>query len=102
MTKPRKILGIESSCDDTAAAVVSIEPDQTPKILSSVVFGQNELHAEFGGVVPEIAARAHAERVDQCVAQALDKARLDLRDLDAAGKYFATPSDLLQQTCLYP
>ncbi|WP_435165204.1 tRNA (adenosine(37)-N6)-threonylcarbamoyltransferase complex transferase subunit TsaD [Falsirhodobacter sp. 1013] len=71
-------LGIESSCDDTAAAVV--RGDGT--ILSSVVEGQTALHAAFGGVVPEIAARAHAERLDGCVMQALDQAGMALRDLD--------------------
>ena len=57
------ILGIESSCDDTAAAIVSYEKGNS-KILSSVVVNQNTLHEKYGGVVPEIAARAHAERVD--------------------------------------
>lgn len=59
---PLTVLGIESSCDDTAAAVVTDEG----RVLSSVVFGQAALHADFGGVVPEIAARAHAERLDLC------------------------------------
>lgn len=72
-------LGIESSCDDTAAAIVSGDR----RILSSVVAGQTEMHADFGGVVPEIAARAHAERLDICVEQALAEARLTLRALTA-------------------
>ncbi|PYE84619.1 tRNA (adenosine(37)-N6)-threonylcarbamoyltransferase complex transferase subunit TsaD [Pseudoroseicyclus aestuarii] len=76
------LLGIESSCDDTAAAVVRQDGDG-PAILSSVVMGQAQLHAAFGGVVPEIAARAHAERLDLCVEQALEEAGLGLRDLDA-------------------
>ncbi|MFT4014596.1 MAG: tRNA (adenosine(37)-N6)-threonylcarbamoyltransferase complex transferase subunit TsaD [Paracoccus sp. (in: a-proteobacteria)] len=71
-------LGIESSCDDSAAAVV--RGDRT--ILASVVAGQTALHADFGGVVPEIAARAHAERLDLCVEQALREAGVALRDLD--------------------
>lgn len=70
-------LGIESSCDDTAAAVV--RGDGT--ILASVVAGQTALHADFGGVVPEIAARAHAEKLDLCVEQALEQAGLRLADL---------------------
>ena len=53
------ILGIESSCDDTAAAVVRGYPDGSAEVVSSIVVGQAELHAAFGGVVPEIAARAH-------------------------------------------
>ena len=82
MTRPQTLLGLESSCDDTAAAVVRGVPgDMT--VLSSVVFGQNELHADFGGVVPEIAARAHAERLDVSVIAALEQAGLGLGDLDA-------------------
>ncbi|WP_042253044.1 tRNA (adenosine(37)-N6)-threonylcarbamoyltransferase complex transferase subunit TsaD [Paracoccus sp. PAMC 22219] len=67
-------LGIESSCDDTAAAVVTGDR----RILSSVVSAQADLHADFGGVVPEIAARAHAERLDLVVEQALREAGLGL------------------------
>lgn len=70
-------LGIESSCDDTAAAIVT--GDRC--ILSSIVSSQTALHADFGGVVPEIAARAHAERLDLVVEQALARSRLGLRDL---------------------
>ncbi|MGP3696876.1 tRNA (adenosine(37)-N6)-threonylcarbamoyltransferase complex transferase subunit TsaD [Rhodobacter sp. NSM] len=81
MSRPLTFLGIESSCDDTAAAVVRAEGLQA-RILSSVVDGQTALHAPFGGVVPEIAARAHAERLDLCVERALDEAGLGLRDLD--------------------
>ena len=80
--KTLTLLGIESSCDDTAAAVVR-QGDGPAQILSSVVLGQNALHQPFGGVVPEIAARAHAERLDGCVAQALAEAGLALHQLDA-------------------
>ncbi|NSX55078.1 tRNA (adenosine(37)-N6)-threonylcarbamoyltransferase complex transferase subunit TsaD [Parasulfitobacter algicola] len=82
MTKMTTILGIESSCDDTAAAVVRMT-DDVPMILSSVVESQTELHALYGGVVPEIAARAHAEKLDHCIEHALDQASVGLRDLDA-------------------
>jgi N6-L-threonylcarbamoyladenine synthase len=75
-------LGIESSCDDSAAAVVSMDDAGGAHILSSIVEGQTALHANFGGVVPEIAARAHAERLDHCVEAALAQAGLGLRDLD--------------------
>ncbi len=77
-------LGIESSCDDSAAAVVRAGDggSDTAEILSSVVEGQTALHAAFGGVVPEIAARAHAERLDHCVERALAEAGLKLSDLD--------------------
>ncbi|MDP2087021.1 MAG: tRNA (adenosine(37)-N6)-threonylcarbamoyltransferase complex transferase subunit TsaD [Gemmobacter sp.] len=74
-------LGLESSCDDTAAAVVRAGPEGAV-ILSSVVAGQDALHAAFGGVVPEIAARAHAERIDLCVEQALEQAGLPLAAMD--------------------
>ncbi|MFZ1469786.1 MAG: tRNA (adenosine(37)-N6)-threonylcarbamoyltransferase complex transferase subunit TsaD [Paracoccaceae bacterium] len=75
-------LGIESSCDDTAAAVVRLCDQGQPQILASVVMGQSALHAEFGGVVPEIAARAHVERLDLCITQALSEAGLDLMQMD--------------------
>ena len=76
------VLGLESSCDDTAAAVVR-ETDGGPEVLSSVVYGQTALHADFGGVVPEIAARAHAEKIDHCVEEALAAAGLTLDRIDA-------------------
>ncbi|WP_375174020.1 tRNA (adenosine(37)-N6)-threonylcarbamoyltransferase complex transferase subunit TsaD [Pseudooceanicola sp.] len=76
------LLGLESSCDDTAAAVVRGTPGRA-EVLSSVVEGQTGLHAQFGGVVPEIAARAHAERMDIVVRRALDEAGLDLGGIDA-------------------
>jgi N6-L-threonylcarbamoyladenine synthase len=82
MTGTLTFLGIESSCDDTAAAVIRHAPGQVPQILASVVEGQVNLHAAFGGVVPEIAARAHAERLDHCVERALIEAGLGLGDLD--------------------
>ncbi|SFR01903.1 tRNA (adenosine(37)-N6)-threonylcarbamoyltransferase complex transferase subunit TsaD [Poseidonocella sedimentorum] len=82
MTRPLTLLGIESSCDDTAAAVVRGVPG-CAEICASVVRGQAQLHAPFGGVVPEIAARAHAEKLDLCVAEALAGAGLSLNDMDA-------------------
>ena len=82
MSRTITLLGLESSCDDTAAAVVRLSGDRGT-ILSSVVAGQTELHAAFGGVVPEIAARAHVEKIDLCVEAALDQAGLRLGDLDA-------------------
>ena len=82
MSRPLTLLGIESSCDDTAAAVVRGWPGQA-SVMSNVVFDQAAIHAEFGGVVPEIAARAHAEKLDFAIAEALDKAETTLADLDA-------------------
>lgn len=81
MTDQITILGLESSCDDTAAAVLRGSVGSA-EILSSVVYGQGNLHAAFGGVVPEIAARAHAERMDLAVEQALTRANLDLSGID--------------------
>ncbi|GGL54842.1 tRNA (adenosine(37)-N6)-threonylcarbamoyltransferase complex transferase subunit TsaD [Wenxinia marina] len=75
------LLGLESSCDDTAAAVVRDGPGG-PATLSSVVRGQAALHAGFGGVVPELAARAHAEVLDHCVEAALEEAGVALADVD--------------------
>lgn len=81
MQQTLTFLGIESSCDDTAAAVVRSD-GLSSEILSNVVDGQVDLHAAFGGVVPEIAARAHTEKLDLCVIQALDDAGLTLREID--------------------
>ncbi|MGC1505520.1 MAG: tRNA (adenosine(37)-N6)-threonylcarbamoyltransferase complex transferase subunit TsaD [Sulfitobacter sp.] len=76
------VLGLESSCDDTAAAVVHLPANGRATVLSSIVDGQVDLHADFGGVVPEIAARAHAEKLDYCVEQALSKANTPLSKID--------------------
>ncbi len=72
------ILGIESSCDETAAAVV--DGDRT--IRAQVVLSQLEEHRPYGGIVPEIAARAHLDHADRLVAQAMDRAGLEFADLD--------------------
>ncbi len=69
MTKALTPLGLESSCDDTGAAVVRGLPGDA-RVLSSVVDGQTALHSAYGGVVPEIAARAHAVRMDDVVRRA--------------------------------
>ncbi|MBD3678706.1 MAG: tRNA (adenosine(37)-N6)-threonylcarbamoyltransferase complex transferase subunit TsaD [Rhodobacteraceae bacterium] len=83
MSDSLTILGLESSCDDTAAAVVRHAPGHPAEILASVVVGQTELHETFGGVVPEIAARAHTEKLDLAVEEALDRAGLSLAQVDA-------------------
>lgn len=75
-------LGIESSCDDTGAAVVRHLPGEPASILANVVASQTELHAAFGGVVPEIAARAHVEKLDLVIEAALGQAGVGLADLD--------------------
>jgi N6-L-threonylcarbamoyladenine synthase len=83
MQKTLTFLGLESSCDDTAAAIVRHRADMPPEILCSVVQSQTALHAPFGGVVPELAARAHVERLDLCIEEALARAGLGLGHLDA-------------------
>ncbi len=81
-TSPVRVLGIETSCDETAAAIVERGPDGAPRILSNIVLSQTEEHAAFGGVVPEIAARAHVEALDGIVEAALVDAGLALDALD--------------------
>ncbi len=76
------ILGIESSCDDTSAAIVQGCVGDA-RVLSNCVVGQNDLHKAFGGVVPEIAARAHVEKLDVCVESALHEANVHFDNVDA-------------------
>ena len=77
-----RVLGIETTCDETAAAIVRLRPDGTGEILADEVMSQIAAHAAFGGVVPEIAARAHVEIVDSLIARALDRAGMTARELD--------------------
>lgn len=74
-----KILGIETSCDETAIAIV----DDNKKILSHIINSQIDLHQEFGGVVPELAARSHGDLIDQLIIKALEEANLSFADIDA-------------------
>jgi N6-L-threonylcarbamoyladenine synthase len=76
------VLGIETTCDETAAAVVERADDGRGAILSNIVLSQIDQHAAFGGVVPEIAARAHVEAVDHVVAQAMKEAGKSFTELD--------------------
>ena len=78
-----RVLGIETSCDETAAAVVTLLPDGSGEIRSSVVLSQIGEHAAFGGVVPEIAARAHVEALDGVIEAALLDAGIELSEIDA-------------------
>ena len=77
------VLGIETSCDETAAAVVRLGGDGRAQVLSNVILSQIAEHAPFGGVVPEIAARAHVETIDAVAAQALAEAGVAVEGLDA-------------------
>src|SRR5690242_8676532 len=79
---PMNILGIETTCDETAAAVVSRSDDGRGRILSNIVLSQISEHAEFGGVVPEIAARAHVEALDRIIAKAMAEAQISFGALD--------------------
>ncbi len=84
MSRDLVLLGLESSCDDTAAALVRARPGRpVGEILGEATLGQRALHAGFGGVVPEIAARAHAERLDIVTVEALRAARIGLDAVDA-------------------
>jgi N6-L-threonylcarbamoyladenine synthase len=81
MTLTHTVLGLETSCDETAASVVRLHPDGRAEVLSSVVGSQIAAHAPFGGVVPEIAARAHVETIEAIAEAALEEAVLGYEDL---------------------
>lgn len=76
------VLGIETTCDETAAAIVERDPAGGGRILSNIVLSQTDEHAAFGGVVPEIAARAHVEVLDLLIAQAMAEAQCEFGALD--------------------
>jgi len=82
MKKKLTFLGIETSCDETAASVVQEKADGTGEILSNVVSSQIEEHKEFGGVVPEIAARAHVEKIEYIINKAVKDSNLNLNQID--------------------
>jgi len=77
------ILGIESSCDETAAAILRLDKNGNPEILSSIIASQDDIHRPYGGVVPEIAARAHMGKVDTIINQAVSEAQCHYTDLSA-------------------
>jgi len=83
MSKKPIILGIESSCDETAVALITENNEGAPEILSNIVSSQVDIHKEFGGVVPELAARSHIEKIDLIAKKALDESGLSLNDVDA-------------------
>jgi N6-L-threonylcarbamoyladenine synthase len=78
-----RVLGIETTCDETAAAIVALRPGGGGEILANEVLSQIAEHAAYGGVVPEIAARAHVEALDVLIARACARARMKLADVDA-------------------
>ena len=82
MKKNITFLGIETSCDETAAAVIRENEDNTAIILSNIVSSQIKEHEKFGGVVPELAARAHVENIDSIINKALKDSKLSMEEID--------------------
>ena len=82
MKKKLTFLGIETSCDETAAAIVKEKGDGTAEVLSNIVSSQIEEHKEFGGVVPELAARSHVEKIEFIVQNAIKKSKIKLDSVD--------------------
>ena len=83
MSKKPLILGIESSCDETAASLITENPNGKPVILSNIISSQIDIHKEFGGVVPELAARSHIEKIDWIVNKAIDTSGRKIEEIDA-------------------
>ena len=83
MSKKPLILGIETSCDETAASLITEDDDGNPVILSNVVSSQVDVHKEFGGVVPELAARSHIEKIDWIVEKAIKESGKIIDEIDA-------------------
>ncbi len=83
MSKKPIILGIESSCDETAASIITENEQGVPIILSNIVSSQVEVHKEFGGVVPELAARAHIDKIDWIVQKAINESGIKAEEIDA-------------------
>ena len=83
MSKKPLILGIESSCDETAASIVTENDNGNPIVLSNIVSNQIEVHKEFGGVVPELAARSHVEKIDSIVKKAINESGIKTEEIDA-------------------
>jgi len=83
MSKKPLILGIESSCDETAASLITENEQGIPVVLSNIISSQVEVHKEFGGVVPELAARSHIEKIDWIVQKAIDDSGKKIEEIDA-------------------
>ncbi len=83
MSKKPLILGIETSCDETAASIITENEHGNPIVLSNIVSSQVEVHKEFGGVVPELAARSHIEKIDWIVQKAIDESGKKIEEVDA-------------------
>jgi len=83
MSKKPLILGIETSCDETAASIITEDDQGIPVVLSNIVSSQIDVHKEYGGVVPELAARSHMEKIDLIVKKAIDDSRIKVEEIDA-------------------
>ena len=83
MSKKPLILGIESSCDETAASLITENEEGMPIVLSNIISSQVDIHKEFGGVVPELAARSHIEKIDWIVKKAIDEGGSGIEEIDA-------------------
>ena len=83
MSKKPLILGIETSCDETAASLITENEQGNPKILSNIVSSQEDVHKKFGGVVPELAARSHVEKIDEIVQKAIYQSGKKINEIDA-------------------
>ena len=83
MSKKPLILGIETSCDETAASIISENDQGNPIVLANIVSSQEDVHKQFGGVVPELAARSHIEKIDWIVKKAIDNSGIRINELDA-------------------
>jgi N6-L-threonylcarbamoyladenine synthase len=83
MVKKPLILGIESSCDETAASLITENEQGNPVVLSNIISSQIEVHKDFGGVVPELAARSHIEKIDLIVKKAIDESGKKIEEIDA-------------------
>ena len=83
MSKKPFILGIESSCDETAASIITENNQGSPLILSNIVSSQVDIHKDFGGVVPELAARSHLEKIDLITQKAIEESGIKINEIDA-------------------
>ena len=83
MSKKPLILGIESSCDETAASIITENAQGIPIVLSNIISSQVDVHKKFGGVVPELAARSHMEKIDLIVQKAINESGYKIKEIDA-------------------
>ena len=83
MKKKTIILGIETSCDETAVSIIQENENNKPSILSNIISSQVDVHKEFGGVVPELAARSHIEKIDLIAKKAIKESKIKIEEIDA-------------------